>query len=291
MKKYLYVLTRTMLGGASNSFSRLVINTLPLYPFVFIRHFFITILTLFIYKKENQFKDDFAIIKEDKKLFKQIIISAAISGLGTILFYNALKLLPVSLVSIFENGVYMIFTVILSVIFLKEKLPKNAYIYLTLCLVGLTLMITKGSLEIPDLSLIGFLLLTANALISAISSTITASTLKKISATTNTAIKSSTAAIVALIMVFVVGESFSGILTLLTIPLTFFLVYSVFSGFFIKYLQSRSVQELGSSKTAIFLLLTPIFSSLLGMIIFQEWFNLYQYIGLGLIVISILKLK
>lgn len=188
MKKYLYPLGRTFLGGFSNSVGRLVLNTLPIYPFLFIRHFLIAVCSLFIYKKQNQFSEDFSTIKNDRRLLLQIISSCMLSGTGSVLFYNALKVLPVNLVSIFDNGVFMLFTVLLSVLFLKEKLKKKAVVYIGLCIIGLSLIVTKGNFYSLSVSLVGFLLLILECFLSSIEMTITASSLKKISATTNTAL-------------------------------------------------------------------------------------------------------
>ena len=290
MKKYFFVFTRVVLGGLSNSVSRLVVNALPLYTFVFARHFLIAIFSLFIFRK-NTFKEDFFLIRHNKSLRAKILSSIVLSSAGTLLFYNALKMLPVSIISIFENGMFTFMVVILSVIFLKEEVTKRSFWYLAICLIGLGFIVTKGDLTGIDISLIGLMLLTINATLSAVNVTVISSALKEISALTNTTIKSATSALTALIIVIVTKEDFTTFFTLMTIGLALFLMYSVISGFFIKYLQGRSLQELGSSKTAIFTLLTPIFSSLFAMIIFQEWFNTYQYAGMVLVAYGVYKIR
>lgn len=291
MKKYLYISIRVTLGGLSNSIGRLVINTIPLYSFIFIRHLFITILSFILNKGENNFKLDLIKIKQNKPLLFKVISSFLFSSIGTLLFYNALKVLPVNMVSIFENGVYTLFTVVLSSFFLKEKIRKSNWLFLLLCLSGLTLIITKGSFTSLSISLLGLLLLTSNALLSSITSVITASSLKDISALTNTTIKSFGSALSGLLMIFYYKENFFHIFSLFTFMIIIFMIYNVISGFLIKFLNSRSIQEIGLSKTSIFTLLTPIVSSILGMIIFQDWFNMYQYIGTAIVVYSVFKLK
>lgn len=282
---------RVLLGGFSNSIGRVVINQLPLYSFVFIRHLLITLLSLLLGNKNQNLTEDMKKIKKDKRLRVKVSISLLLSGIGTMLFYNALKLLPVSIVSVFENGVYTLFTVVLSIIFLKETMKRMGYLYLMFCMGGLFLIISKGEWSLGETSLIGILLLTVNAFLSAVNTTITASYLKVVSAYTNTTLKSFVSAFFALVMVLVYKENILQVFPLMTFALGIFILYSVVSGFLIKYLHSRSIQELNSSKTAIFTMMTPVISSILGMIIFQEWFNIHQYIGVLIVIASIYKLK
>lgn len=291
MKKYIYILIRVFLGGSSNTVSGLVISKLPIYPFVLIRGLIMSSISLTYGIRSGALKKDLAILKSDRKLLIQIIVSCLLSACVTILFYMALKELPVSMVSIFENGVYLIFFTIMSSIFLSEKITKYKVLFITVCLVGLTLIVTKGDFSQIHVSTYGLTILSLNALIASVNGIIAAKTLKKLSALVNTCINGLVTATVGGIMILVSGQSIVTFVGLLTIPLAMFVTYSGVNSFFIKYFQGRSIQELGASKTAIFQLLIPVLSALLGMAVFSQWFNHFQYIGTGLIVYSVYKLK
>lgn len=105
LKSYSYILTRTFLGGLSNSLNRLVINGLPMYPFLFLRYLSIAILSI-IFNDTSKIKEDIKTLKIDSKARWQMFISCLLNMAGTILFFTALKELPVSIVSIYENGLY-----------------------------------------------------------------------------------------------------------------------------------------------------------------------------------------
>jgi drug/metabolite transporter (DMT)-like permease len=211
--------------------------------------------------------------------------------IGTVLFFFALKELPVSIVSIYENGLYTVLTVLLAVWVLKEKLPKWTPIYLSLCIIGLALIVTKGEMKIPELSLIGIIFLSVNALLSSVNTTIEMFNLKKISIFTITFFKSIMSAILMLIMVFVSKQSITDMFLLMNLWVGFFVFYSIISSFAIKYLHLKSMKVLNSSKTAIFQLITPIFSILFALIIFNETIILVQWVGIALIIFSVYKLK
>lgn len=290
MKKYSYILIRTMLGGVSNSVNRLVVNDLPMYPFLFLRYLGIAILSIF-FNDTSFIKQDIQVLKHDKKARWQMGVTCLISMIGTVLFFTALKELPVSIVSIYENGIYAVLTVLLAVWILKEKLPKGALIYLTLCMIGLALIVTKGRLEILQISLIGILFLTLNALLSAINTTVEMYNLKNLSIFTITFLKSLMSSLLMLMMLIFSEQSMADFFRLMTVWLGVFFAYSIINSFAIKYLQLKSMKVLNSSKTAVFQLITPVFSTIFAVIIFKEHLNVAQCLGMGMIIYSVYRLK
>lgn len=291
LKNYMYIISKTMIGGFSNSLNRLMVNTLPLYSFLFFRYLLTSIVAIFSFKERSRFKKEFFLVFKDSILFKQMLFSCFIHATGIILFYHALKSLPVSIVSIYENGLYTLFTILLAVLVLKEKQSKVIFIFFPLCLVGLFFIVTKGKFEIPDISLIGLLFLSLNALLSSVNTTIEIFNLKKLSPQTITFFKGFTSSLVMIPMIMVSNEKIGLFFTLMTFQLLLLFTYGVFSSYLSKYLYLRSLQTISSSKTALFQLLTPIMSCVFALIIFNESLNIYQIIGILLIVYSLYKLK
>lgn len=290
MKNYSYILLRTILGGLSNSVNRLMINDFPMYPFLFLRYLGIAVLS-FLSNDKSFIKSDIQILKTNKTARMQISISVLIHMVGTLLFFMALKELPVSIVSIYENGLYTILTIILAVWILKEKMRKGSFYYLLFCIIGLALIITKGKLEIPEISLIGLIFLSINAFLSAINTTIEMYNLKNLSIFTITFLISIMSALIVFIMMFVFKQSIGEFFQVITLWLAIFFVYSVINSFAIKYLQLKSMKVLNSSKTAVFQLITPVLSTIFALLIFNEAITFIQWVGVGMIVYSVYKLK
>jgi drug/metabolite transporter (DMT)-like permease len=258
-----------------------------------LKNLLIAILSLFLFRKDNPLSKDFNLIRNDKKLQIQISFSVIFSSLGSILFYNALKILPISIVSLTQNSIYTILVITLSIIYLKEKIGRNGVYYILICLLGLTLIITKGSLTHAEIPFKGLIILLSGAFFTATNAVIDASSLKKISAVTSATIKSTSLILLSLTMISQnqIQELSIELISLFTYQIVFFLLFTSTSAFLIKYLHGRSVQELNSSKTAIFTLLTPIISTFMAMIVFQEWYNIYQYLGMVIVLLSVYKLR
>lgn len=221
----------------------------------------------------------------------QIVTTCVLSAVGSILFYIALKELPVSLVSIYENGLYVLLTVVLAVVVLKETLPKYSFYYLILCLLGLILLITKGVMGFPEISILGIILLSINALLSAINTTVEMFNLKSLSIFTITFLKSLISGFVMLIMMIIFGQSFNGFFNVLSLWMIVFILYSILNSFAIRYLHLKSMKVLNSSKTALFQMITPVLSALFALMIFNESLNYVQWIGIIMILYSVYKLK
>lgn len=292
-KKYSYVIFRSLLGGLNNTISKIVVTNLAMYHYLFLRYLGIFIISLLLNKHENTLKKDLKLLFTEKKLMLSVLSSSILSCIGMLLFYNALSSLPVSIVSVYENGIYMVFTVLLSFIFLKERKSPKIYLFILFIVVGLFLVVTKGNINILelDISALGLLFLTLNALVSSIETIITASNLKRLGILTLLIFKMGFSIIFSVILIIFSDEKTPEFISAFTWYLALLLIYLIVSSFIIKYLQSKSIISIGSGTTSIFNSLTPLVSSFFGMIVFSEWFNVYQYIGMFIIMYSLLKVK
>ena len=93
-------------------------------------------------KKENESlkKDDYAIL---------LIIGLLGGGIAPFLFFEGLKRTTASDASVLEGG-ELLFTVIIALLFFKEKLTKIGYLGMTITIIGITLISLSSNINSPN---------------------------------------------------------------------------------------------------------------------------------------------
>jgi drug/metabolite transporter (DMT)-like permease len=91
-------------------------------------------------EKESLKKDDYAIL---------LIIGLLGGGIAPFLFFEGLKRTTASDASVLEGG-ELLFTVIIALLFFKEKLTKIGYLGMTITIIGITLISLSSNINSPN---------------------------------------------------------------------------------------------------------------------------------------------
>ena len=91
-------------------------------------------------EKESLKKDDYAIL---------LIIGLLGGGIAPFLFFEGLKRTTASDASVLEGG-ELLFTVIIALLFFKEKLTKIGYLGITITIIGITLISLSSNINSPN---------------------------------------------------------------------------------------------------------------------------------------------
>jgi drug/metabolite transporter (DMT)-like permease len=103
--------------GLANTNSRFILQTLDLYPFLFIAFVLPGVFIALIYPRiVGQMK-----VFLNKKIMSKMLIMSIVYALGAIAFFSSLKLAPTSSQVVSLNLTSVIVTVLLAIIFLKER--------------------------------------------------------------------------------------------------------------------------------------------------------------------------
>jgi drug/metabolite transporter (DMT)-like permease len=91
-------------------------------------------------EKESLKKDDYAIL---------LVIGLLGGGIAPFLFFEGLKRTTASDASVLEGG-ELLFTVIIALLFFKEKLTKIGYLGMTITIIGITLISLSSNINSPN---------------------------------------------------------------------------------------------------------------------------------------------
>ena len=244
-------------------------------PFTFsFQMYFIASIILILYSISFKLKYFKAVNK--KNIWKLILTGIIGSGLGTMFGYLGLKL-STSVNYGFIIKTTIIFTVILSFLFLKEKLSWYKILLSISLLFGAYLISTGGLSLIPH---IGDFLIVVGALFYSISNIITKTLSRKIHPDILTMFRAVFAAFIISFFVVVVNPEFY----ILKYPLLMFSV-GIVTAVLLIFL-NRAIHATTISYMTMMSMITPVFVAVMGILILSENINLFQIIGGLLIIIS-----
>lgn len=276
--KYTYVIVRTALGGMSNNLSKLVMSSIPMYHFLIIRNILMLLLSVF---NNKSFKDDLEVIKSDSRVRNSVILSACMSAVSSMFFYQGLKNLPVSIVSSIDNTFSIIAVTVIGLVFFKQRHTKRFYFLLAMLIPSAALLVItdlSGSMEVSPFGLACLVISTSLA---ATESHLTKRQLLSLTVRGNVVFKTIASLFCVTVMAIISQDSIHLTLEGLSLVVIFMILYGAVNSLIIKLLHTRSIKEIGATVTTVFTSLTPLFSIVFSMIIFHESLQLTQWIGVA----------
>lgn len=286
---YLSILIRTALGGLSNNIIKLTINTIPIYYFLVLRYLGI-ILMVFL-TPSNGVKEGIRVLKTNKEMRNSILLSGFMSGLGTIFFYIALSKLPIAVVVLFDGAFNIIFVLLIGMVFLGHVHTLRFYLHFILLFPAMYLIAFKNLDFNFSLSLIGVVMLSLNGLVLGIETHLTKAQVDKVSVAFNVMVKTVISLAVAIICIPLFNNKIEDLINGFTMGVGLLVLYNIVSGYLIKMLHTKAIKDIGATQTTVFTTLTPVFSILIGMLIFKEYLTLSQWMGVVLLVYTLYNLR
>ena len=196
--------------------------------------------------------------------------------------YYAVTTLPLAEATILQY-VHPIFTALLGVLFLKERIQQSTMICIAFCLAGLFVMVQSNSgsdvvssvdSELPLLSIVV-------ALCGALGSSIAYVIVRKLSQTEDSSVIIFYFPLVALpISTFLIWDDFVWPSVFLTIMLILVGIFTQIG----QYGLTKAMQTQAAGKASAYSYVQIVFSALLGVWIFNEIPSIWTYLGGGLIV-------
>jgi drug/metabolite transporter (DMT)-like permease len=233
-------------------------------------------------KKEREFlkKDDYAIL---------LIIGLLGGGIAPFLFFEGLKRTSAANASVLEGG-ELLFTVIIALIFFKEKLTKIGYLGMAITVIGITLISSLSYNTSNQNNLYNFninygnILIVFSTLCWGLDNNISKIISKRI---TNTAkivlIKSLIGGLFLLIISFFLGYKL--IFEITQIP---YIIILGIGGFGLSlFFFIESLRIIGTLKTIVIFSSSAIFGLLLSFIILNEKIGIMQLIATALIILGL----
>jgi drug/metabolite transporter (DMT)-like permease len=233
-------------------------------------------------KKEREFlkKDDYAIL---------LIIGLLGGGIAPFLFFEGLKRTSAANASVLEGG-ELLFTVIIALIFFKEKLTKIGYLGMAITVIGITLISSLSYNTSNQNNLYNFninygnILIVFSTLCWGLDNNISKIISKRI---TNTAkivlIKSLIGGLFLLIISFFLGYKL--IFEITQIP---YIIILGIGGFGLSlFFFIESLRIIGTLKTIVIFSSSAIFGLILSFIILNEKIGIMQLIATALIILGL----
>ena len=209
-----------------------------------------------------------------------LVARGGVGSIALIFVYYSVSTLPLAEATIFQY-LHPVFTALLAVIFLKEKVHRSTIICIVLCLLGLTIMVNPSmdlASELPMLSV-------AAALTGAFLSAIAYVIVKRLSRSEDSSVIILYFPLMALPMsVILLGEDY-------VVPDLNALILLVFVGIFTQVGQvglTKAMQTEVASKATAYSYVQVVFSIILGWLIFSEVPAFWTWIGGALIIIGAL---
>lgn len=271
-------MTRSALGGSSNSVARLGLNAIPIYYFLTFRYLGVLLIAL---ASSRSIKDDFVTIRTTPRLRNSLAISGILSALSSLFFYLGLKALPVSVVSLLSNGFQLLFVTLIGIAFLKERHTRRFYFLFVMLFPFLFLIMFPSRTLSVSLPLAGVLWLATGAILSATETHMTRGQLKRIAVSTHVAVKTACSLLVALVCLAFGNHDVDQLVDGFSWLVAFALAFGIFNTLGIQFLQAVSIKQIGATTTTLFQPLTAVFSVLFALAIFGESLNWSQWLGVA----------
>ncbi|MGO2318420.1 MAG: DMT family transporter [Vibrio toranzoniae] len=207
-----------------------------------------------------------------------LFLRGAVGTAALMCVYYAVTTLPLAEAAILQY-VHPIFTALLGVLFLKERVQKSTMICIAFCLVGLLVMVqpsinTGASSELPLFSILV-------ALCGAFGSSIAYVIVRKLSQTEDSSVIIFYFPLVALpISTALIWSDFVWPSLFLTVMLVLVGVFTQIG----QYGLTKAMQTQAAGKASAYSYIQIVFSALLGVWIFNEIPSVWTYLGGGLIV-------
>ena len=283
-------------NGLTNTMNKLTISVIPPYLYLTLRYIGIVLISLLVDKgtstgkSESTLKMDLKKIRGSKSLLLRVCLALLFSNTGAILYYQVFKYLPVSLISVLDNGVQLLVVSVLGVIIFKDKKTWFSWVMTGTTIGGLYLVVMGGK-GILEVSFFGVTLLLINSIMVSMDTVITTTIVKEISATTVTTLRMFVSTFVMLAVSLIIGEKILDTLTNMTPYMVGLLVYSVVVGYIVKNMVTHSFKTIGASKTTLILSFIPVLSTIIAMFVFKEYLSVLQWVGVVVTVVSIVTVN
>lgn len=233
-----------------------------------------TVLTpMTIHKKTTLRKKDLLLI---------LSISLAGSVVGPVLFFYGLHMTSASNTAVLSN-MEIVFTVVIAILFFKEKINRIGYVGLFLVTIG-AMVVTNAKISDSYLSLdIGSILVIGSSLFWAIDNNVSTIITKRIDVLRIAQLKSAIGGIILLGIVFAVNIPF--LLPLNDIPFVLLLgtvgfALSLF--FFLK-----SLRIIGVVKTIVVFATSSVFGLIFAVLFLHEQVGVFQIVAIGVMILGI----
>ena len=207
-----------------------------------------------------------------------LFLRGAVGTAALMCVYYALTILPLAEATILQY-VHPIFTALLGVLFLKEHVQKSTMVCIAFCLAGLFVMVQPNiHSEIPnELPLFSIMI----ALCGAFGSSIAYVIVRKLSQTEDSSVIIFYFPLVALpISTMLIWNDFVWPSLFLTIMLVFVGIFTQIG----QYGLTKAMQTQTAGKASAYSYIQIVFSTLLGVWIFNEIPSIWTYLGGGLII-------
>ncbi|WP_295893043.1 DMT family transporter [uncultured Vibrio sp.] len=216
---------------------------------------------------------------ENKKL---LFARGAVGSLALICVYYAVATLPLAEATILQY-LHPVFTALLALVFLKERIQSSTIVCIVFCLTGLLMIVSPGSLlgsgtELPLISVTA-------ALLGAMGSAIAYVIVKKLSSTEDSSVIIFYFPLIALpLSLILLGDGF-------VVPNLEAFVLLIFVGIFTQIGQvglTKAMKAEVASKATAYSYIQVVFSILLGWIVFSELPSAWTLIGGSMIILGAL---
>lgn len=207
-----------------------------------------------------------------------LFVRGAVGTAALMCVYYAVTTLPLAEATILQY-VHPIFTALLGVLFLKERIQKSTMICIAFCLAGLAVMVQPGieagsSNELPLFSIM-------LALCGALGSSIAYVIVRKLSQTEDSSVIIFYFPLVALpISTLLIWDNFVWPSLYLTVMLILVGIFTQIG----QYGLTKAMQTQAAGKASAYSYIQIVFSALLGVWVFNEIPSIWTYLGGGLIV-------
>lgn len=214
---------------------------------------------------------------------KKLLIARGVSGtFALICIYSAVTILPLAEATLLQYT-YPVFTAILALIFLKEKIQRSTLLCITLCIIGLLVM-GKPNFSIANTNALPWSSVML-ALLGAFGSAVSYVTVKQLSRTENSSVIIFYFPLIALpLSVFLLGDGF-------VMPDIQAFLLLLFVGIFTQIGQvglTKAMQCEDANKVSAYSYVQVVFSIILGVIVFNEIPSIWTLSGGILIILGAL---
>ncbi|MFT7680684.1 MAG: drug/metabolite transporter (DMT)-like permease [Moritella dasanensis] len=213
---------------------------------------------------------------------KLLIARGAVGSVALICVYFAVTTLPLAEATILQY-LHPVFTAILALVFLKERIQRSTIVCIVFCIVGLLFIVSpnmalSGATELPLFSVFV-------ALMGALGSAIAYVIVKRLSSTEDSSVIIFYFPLIALpLSVFLLGNNF-------VMPYVEALVLLILIGIFTQIGQvglTKAMQTEVASKATAYSYVQVVFSIIFGWLLFSEIPSLWTWVGGGLIILGAL---
>ncbi|PKH06887.1 EamA family transporter [Moritella sp. Urea-trap-13] len=213
---------------------------------------------------------------------KLLIARGAVGSLALICVYFAVTTLPLAEATLLQY-LHPVFTAILALIFLKERIQRSTIVCIIFCIIGLLFivspsMVFSGAAELPLFSVVV-------ALLGALGSAIAYVIVKRLSGTEDSSVIIFYFPLMALpLSVFLLGNDF-------VMPDAEALLLLILIGIFTQIGQvglTKAMQTEVASKATAYSYVQVVFSIIFGWLLFSEIPSLWTWVGGGLIILGAL---